>query len=329
MVKQLGSFLRALLCTAAGVLVPFTASAQAPDPILSQAQALFDQASADLVFWQLSLGMPQASRRLSGSSRTRLGRRRRSESASRSREGSRARGPSTRPPPLFLRSRARRIVQQRTRTQRAWKARVAFLTIVVPAKARAAAGLTLSQDGERLEQSRWDTPWPVDKGAHEIAANASGYEPFKATVKVDADGDRVELTIDLILEKPAPIIPAPPPPLPRRWQSAVGVAAVAAGAAGLGIGFALGYNAMVLNDKSNADGHCDVNQCDIYGYQKRSLARDFGDVATAAVIAGSVLEALGVAVIWTAPRSPAKQRAKEPPVALTFGGTGLWLTGAW
>lgn len=329
MVKQLGSFLRALLCTAAGVLVPFTASAQAPDPILSQAQALFDQASADLDsgnYPSACLKLEKVVRLLPdaiGAKET-LG-------ECFEKQGRLASAWS-------LYEAAAALSAKQSQTDRAaknkghaegLKARVAFLTISVPAKARAAAGLTLSQDGERLEQSRWDTPWPVDKGAHEIAANASGYEPFKATVKVDADGDRVELTIDLILEKPAPIIPAPPPPLPRRWQSAVGVAAVAAGAAGLGIGFALGYNAMVLNDKSNADGHCDVNQCDIYGYQKRSLARDFGDVATAAVIAGSVLEALGVAVIWTAPRSPAKPRAKEPPVALTFGGTGLWLTGAW
>lgn len=322
-------FFRASLFAAVSALIPCGANAQSPDPILGQAKALFDQASTDLDagnYASACLKLEKVARLLPdaiGAKET-LGEcfEKQGKLASAwSQYGAAAELATTQ-------GKAERAKKNKKLAD-GLEAHVAFLTISVPAKVRAAPGLTLSQDGERVVEARWDKPWPVDTGSHEIAANASGYEPFKATVKIEADGARARITIDLVVQKPPPVIPPPPPPHPRPWQSPLGFATIAAGAAGIGIGLALGYNAMILRDKSNAIGHCAANECDVFGYQKRSQAREFGDGATGAVIAGSVLAALGAVVIWTAPRAPSKPSANAPGVALSFGGTGLSLSGDW
>lgn len=211
----------------------------------------------------------------------------------------------------------------------ALKGKLATLTIDVPADARV-PGLEISRDGEIVGEAQWGVALPVDRGAHAVTARAPGRDAWSGSVDVPADGKKVSITVPMLAPevKPAPTAtataeparPPPPPPAPpvktRTWQTPLGIATLAVGAAGLAAGGAFGGLALVRFDESKAAG-CDAsNQCPPQAAALRNEARLFGDVSTAALVAGGALAATGLVLILTAPSGPRKD---APPA----GAAGL------
>jgi tetratricopeptide (TPR) repeat protein len=74
------------------------------------------------------------------------------------------------------------------------------------------AGLILKRDGSDLAPATWNAPIPVDAGAHEIQAEAPGYEPWSASVHVSAPGETVSIDVPelrplrrIAMEAPIPV----------------------------------------------------------------------------------------------------------------------------
>jgi tetratricopeptide (TPR) repeat protein len=145
------------------------------------------------------------------------------------------------------------------------------------------------------------------------------------------------------------VAPAPPPPAPqpsapqalvaiegqpetvrsRSWRAAA-VVTGAAGLVGLGLGGVYGYLAKSRND--DAAELCMGNACpDQRGVDLTDDARQAATISTAAVIAGSLLVAGGVAMYLYAPR----QERRSGKVSLRLGpqvgpsSGGVTLSGAW
>jgi hypothetical protein len=82
------------------------------------------------------------------------------------------------------------------------------------------------------------------------------------------------------------------------------------------VGGFFGLRAKSLNDQSNQNGHCTAsNKCDPIGGAKRDDAKGAATVATAMLIAGSVLTATGVTLFLVGgPKEQRVARVEATPV---------------
>jgi tetratricopeptide (TPR) repeat protein len=78
-------------------------------------------------------------------------------------------------------------------------------------------GLILKRDGINLEPATWNAPIPVDAGAHEVRAEAPGFEPWSASVNVSAPGETVSIDVPE-LHRIAIQVPIPVPAEKRASQ---------------------------------------------------------------------------------------------------------------
>jgi hypothetical protein len=101
----------------------------------------------------------------------------------------------------------------------------------------------------------------------------------------------------------------------------VGVALGALGVAGLAAGAATGVLAIQKRNDSNADGHCQGNQCDATGVGLRSDSIAAGNASTALFVIGGAAAVAGVVLVVVAPRKPA--------ITLSLGPAALTARGRW
>ncbi|MFT3772225.1 MAG: hypothetical protein QM820_43035 [Minicystis sp.] len=152
--------------------------------------------------------------------------------------------------------------------------KLSMLTVDVPVKLAALAGLTIEVNGAPWPEEKRNKPIPFDPGPLEITATAPGYKPFAARVDLGAEKDRKTVTVAL---EPQPPPPAPPPPAskPRPvWPWIVGGVGLALG--GAAIGFAVDQRAAAsqLNDKCGPMRGCPVG-FDYHPLRSREV-RDYG-----------------------------------------------------
>jgi len=178
--------------------------------------------------------------------------------------------------------------------------------------------IEVTRDGSSMSPASWGTPLPVDVGHHVVQAWAPNRKPFKASVNVTKDGDRVEILVPKLEDGPGGPPPTgvatpgtketPPQPVVHRGdegssQKTIGFVVGGIGIAGLAVGAVTGLLAIGKNsDSKNAcpnDGAC--NNPD--AIDANDGAKTFGTVSTIGFIAGGACLAAGAILIFTAPSS--------------------------
>jgi len=314
--------LAALLLTFAGLSPAARAQAVDPDKAAA-AQALFDQASAEMDRGQYAsacLKLEEVTRLVPAGLGAKLALGECYEA-----QGKLASAWSQYAVVQTLAARAGQPVRSREAGEKAivLRARLATLTIEVPANVAAIAGITIARDGVLLGPGQWSTPVPVDATAHEIVVSAPDYLPWRKRVEVVADGAAVSMTVSPPTPDPAPRAAVASP---RPWQRPLALGALGLGVASLVVGATLGGLAIARNGDSNAEDHCDAKGfCDETGFALRTDARTLGNGSTAATIGGGVLAVTGLVLLITSPAAGVEPRG----VRLAVGPGGLRLEGTW
>jgi hypothetical protein len=220
------------------------------------------------------------------------------------------------------------------------------LTIEVPADSKI-AGLTITRDGDPVDEAQWGTGVPVDPGTRVVEASAPGKKPWKWEAAVGAGGATVSVKIPPLEAAPVTAPPATQDTgMPLQRKIAIGVGA--AGVVGLAVGGIFG--GLTLGKVGDADKTCTPSAggtfvCDAPGAALRDEAAGLATISTAGLIAGGVLAAGGVVLWLTAPGpgpapAPAKDTTGQAParrptaarpalwVAPTFGSTTGFSAGA-
>jgi hypothetical protein len=172
---------------------------------------------------------------------------------------------------------------------------------------------------------------PVDPGTHVVVVEAPGYRSLTLREEVPAGPTSVELPLPAL--EPAPPAPAANaisgagserrerPPSPGHTQRVLAYSLGGLGVLSLAGGGLLAYRAHQL-DKQSLD-YCLVNEpnaCNEQGASLRGQAQNFGNAATAAVIAGGALVATSVVLLLTAP-SGKKSEIRVGGAVAPGGGT--------
>ena len=217
---------------------------------------------------------------------------------------------------------------------------------------KAANGVDVTKDGAPFGSAQWDTPIPVDPGAHTLEAKAPLKMPWSRTVDVPANGTTITI-----------VVPAldPAPPSAEAKTSTAGAAAVTAGgsapAADTGApGSGSSWNgqktaAVVLgavavaggvftvlkivdyNEKvTDANNTC-PNAChEPFNSEAKAILDDARSARTQAIVAGVIGGAslIGGAALWFTASSSTSSSARlrwEPLVGAHVQGIGL--SGVW
>lgn len=221
--------------------------------------------------------------------------------------------------------------------------RVARLTVEVPSEVARIPGLEVRRGPVVMGSAQWGSALPIDVGEHSLVVSAPGYEPFRGTVVVRADGEAVRVKVPALERKARPAVAVEaggnhaaegePAKEPIRdaptWQRPLGIGAVVAGGAGLVLGGVLGALAIGKNADSNEVGRCTeaTNRCTDAGLDLRSSAVTLATGSTIAFVAGGVLAAGGLVLWFTAPSARERSGARRASASAAFGPQGVWLAG--
>ncbi|MEZ4398370.1 MAG: hypothetical protein R3B06_00020 [Kofleriaceae bacterium] len=173
--------------------------------------------------------------------------------------------------------------------------RISYLTINIPDASRV-DGLTLTRNGEPLDDAEWNRSLPADIGTHVIEAKAPGYEPWRTTVVIGAEKEKQAVTVPEFKALPKPPKGALGPsievvdasPFTAKRKLAIGLAGLGVVGVGLGIGLYVTAN----NQYDEAVGEPDdTKQNDLYNAanQKYLIAQIAGGVGVAALGAATFL----------------------------------------
>lgn len=196
--------------------------------------------------------------------------------------------------------------------------RLSYLVIAIPEQSRR-QGLTITRDGEVVEEPLWGQRAPVDPGEHEIRVEAPGHLAQTLTVTVAPGSDVVEVAVPALEKTPEdePQDPETPPGAGARTGSEppaggldqpvddsglstgrmVAIGGGVLGLAGLTTGVIFALRSQSKWDQAQ-DGHCDeLDQCDAEGL---ALAQQASDAATISNISYGVgIAALaGSVALW-------------------------------
>ncbi|MBX3229846.1 MAG: tetratricopeptide repeat protein [Labilithrix sp.] len=190
---------------------------------------------------------------------------------------------------------------------------VSTLLVHVPVSIKASAELHV--DGEPWPRDRWDVPWPIDAGVHEIELIAPKQPKQIESITVKPRGARAEWSAKLPDAGPATTTTAPPAslaPSPRApGEDDVGSTQRTLGlvAGGVGVGSAIAgtiFGVISLSAHSSLVGRCPTYpRCNVA--DKSALddmnanAQTSGTIATVGIIAGLALVAAGAVLYFTAP----------------------------
>lgn len=212
--------------------------------------------------------------------------------------------------------------QLSTQRANALEARLARLTVKVD-PANDAEKFSVTRDGTSVSRASFNVPIPVDIGSHTVETTSATYKPFKTTVTVSKDGEKVEVTIPKLerteapppvataTPKPAPSSPSPPSPTTTEQnaggssQRTIGFIVGGVGIAGVAVGAVTGLMAIGKSNDAKADcpqsGPCASRAA----VDASESMQTFGLVSTIGFIAGGVGLAAGAALIFTAPKEGA------------------------
>jgi hypothetical protein len=176
-------------------------------------------------------------------------------------------------------------------------------------------GLEVYLDARRLGESELGASTPVDSGTFELQARAKGFDSWRQSLTIPADGSTLRVVVPRLQRTAAAAVVAvaskptttpvtrrdAAPRRPAVWVS-VGVCV-----AGLAVGSAFGLSAMAA--RSDADPHCQGNRCDQAGVDARDRAIDRARVSTIAFGVAAVGAAAGAILILTERREVPRQQA--------------------
>ena len=182
--------------------------------------------------------------------------------------------------------------------------------------------IDVTRDGAATSPASWGTPIPVDTGTHTVEAKAPKYKPFKTTVTVNKDGDKVDVVVTKLEAAPVAATDKPDPKQPAApvvvhsgddgaGQRTAGFIVGGIGVAGVAVGAIMGLVAIGKNNDSKAlcanEGACGSQDA----VDKASSAKTFGTISTIAFIAGGAAIAGGAILIFTAPKDKTSTSAAK------------------
>lgn len=217
---------------------------------------------------------------------------------------------------------------------RALKPKLSYLTLKLSASAASLSGIGVERDGVEVGRAQWGTRIPVDGGEHVVVAHAPGFVDFRQIVRVAAQSDNAVVEIDRLVSEagrpqastlsPSTIDAGETRKVTRPWQRPVGIAVTALGGAGLVVGTILGSFALSKYSESN-DAGCTPGTASCEGDESVALRRAaFGlaNGSTIAFIAGGLLAAGGITLWATAPRASTTTTAlRVSPSSITLDGS--------
>lgn len=214
--------------------------------------------------------------------------------------------------------------------------KLARVRIVLSPAAKELVGLSVKIDGTNAPAELFDAGIPIDTGKHTVIASAAQHEDWTQNVSVDADKQKLEVTIPALaatkVEAP-PVAPPPPPVTPPPPEPAkadhrtVGYVVGGIGAAALATGLVFGLLAIgPANDAKDCSGDgCPGNSDQLRkaqdGYDK---ANTFGWVSNIALIAGAVGVGVGTVLVLTSGSGADKKTAR-----LVVAPNGAGIGGSW
>jgi hypothetical protein len=225
------------------------------------------------------------------------------------------------------------------------------LTRVVLQVSAEAPGQTLTLDGHEISRAQWGAPIPVDPGAHEIRAEARGFQPWSASQSLDTPSSTATVAIPALsplaaqtpaptpaaspappqpvapAPTPAPAPPEPPPSSPMGTPRVLGLVAGGVGVAGIAVGSVFGL--MSISQKNQQQSACgSTPSCTgtdhAQAVSDHASAVTDGLVSTVGIVAGGAL-LVGGAVLFFAVPGPGDVQV-TPSVGA--GGGGLSLSGS-
>ncbi len=218
------------------------------------------------------------------------------------------------------------------------------LTITVPPTSEV-DGLQLTNDGNPVARSEWNSAIPVDPGQHAIEATAPNTRKWSTTVHVDPNGAKATVTIPQLeverTQTPGPSTkpeatpasdrgPGQPQPSGLGTQRILGIAVGAAGVVGVGVGTVFGLIAKSKNDQALQNCRT-TNFCNPQGLSLTSDAKSAATISTIGFAAGGALLVAGVVLFVTAPKSAPSTTTARLQVApwIDPRSGGVAMGGAW
>lgn len=213
---------------------------------------------------------------------------------------------------------------------KALEGRLSRWVIAVPGHTRGLSKLVVRVDGSVWNADKWDKPWPVDGGTHEIVVMADGKKPWKTTVEIKIEGDSKTVNLgplaDEVLTKPLPLRPAAvvmneraKPVKPLRVAGfvtgGVGLAALVGGS--IAGGLAISRHGAAVDG-----GYCLNGGCNEVGAKLEAESRLAGNVSTGLFIAGGVLVGAGVVMAFAL---PTKEKASANVLVGPTGAMVRWV----
>jgi hypothetical protein len=191
---------------------------------------------------------------------------------------------------------------------------VSSLLIHVPVNLKSSAEIRV--DGEPWPKERWDLPWPIDPGVHDVEVIAPPRPKQTESITVRPHGDKADWAV---LARDPATSPLPPAPTsetrPKRdategegssTQSTFGLVTGGVGAVGLLGGVVSGI--ISISAHSALTGRCTSypkncnpnDRDDLEGMNDN--AKLSGNISTISFIVGAVLLAAGAGLYFTAPK---------------------------
>jgi hypothetical protein len=195
---------------------------------------------------------------------------------------------------------------------------VSSLLIHVPVNLKSSAEIRV--DGELWPKERWDLPWPIDPGVHDIEVIAPPRPKQTESITVKPHGDKADWAV---LARDPATSPVPPPPkavteretgtLKRdakesegsSTQSTLGLVTGGIGAVGILGGVVSGI--ISISAHSALTGRCTTYpNCRQIDHEQLDKMNDnamlSGNISTVSFIVGAVLLAAGAGLYFTAPK---------------------------
>lgn len=197
-------------------------------------------------------------------------------------------------------------------------------------------GSSVTLNGTTIPAASVGSALPVDPGDEVIVVRAPGFQTLTLRRSVPPGPASILLSVPPL--EPEPVASAPrdarapggdrgtKPAAPGSTQRLLAYSIGGLGVASLAGGALLAFRAHALDGQSRE--HCLVeepNACTVEGASLREEAQNYGNVATAAVIAGGVLAATGVVLFITAPSG--KHVSARVGASVASGGGSLFLRG--
>jgi hypothetical protein len=209
------------------------------------------------------------------------------------------------------------------------------IVVKVPLSAAGVPGLEITRDGMPLSKALWETPLPVDLGAHRIRASAQGFIPWEGEATVTKMAETAVVTIPALERAPATntIVKSPVtrgeaeankggsgPPVLALVLGGAGLAGLAAGGACGGAAFAKWADVKELAAQQCSDPK-GFSGCTQTVADKGAEASRLATASTVGFVAGGAALA-GATVAWIALSSDKRGRTARIDVLPLAGPAG-------